>query len=205
VLVKGLNAEMPDQELPEHEIGREYDPETLEDFVEEIEPHLDHSDQKILKLKVLEEMNNSQVARVLDKTATCISMKSKNIRDVARKVLSLPKEKSKTPPNKNNHPASRSRGLTRIEKTRIQQAFCENNGILPDDYWAKFPAARSLSIFQVTGFVTSLHVKVARGELKVADMQKYLALRKEKRALWSTYNSDRYRNLREKMHRKGML
>jgi hypothetical protein len=102
----------------------------------------------------------------------------------------------------NGHKILKVRDLQIHEKNTIEtQLFIPNNGQITADLCVEFKTQKlpgEVSIFQVTGYVTCLHGKVARGKLRVGDIRSYENFIKAHRSLWKTYDSDRYKAMRDR-------
>lgn len=100
----------------------------------------------------------------------------------------------------NRHRSLKQRDLEISEKEKIQNGlFLPNNGMITPDLCVQFKARELpavVAIFQVTGYVTTLHDRVKRGELNVRDKRSYEAYLKEHRDRWATYDSPKYHAMR---------
>jgi hypothetical protein len=97
--------------------------------------------------------------------------------------------------NGNGHAKNKVRSLLDGEKDSIRSEFLTLNGQIDEDACVRLKKNKmppEVSIFQVTGFVTYLHLKVAGGELDVRDLPAYLAFLQKHRDMWSRYNSPKY-------------
>jgi len=102
----------------------------------------------------------------------------------------------------NGHKSLKKRDLTDSEKSSIRGFFTEKNGQIENDACVEYKKKEmdpDVAIFQVTGFVSYLHLQIARGKLRVHDMTAYLEFIGSHRNLWATYNSPKYRAMRRKM------
>ena len=100
----------------------------------------------------------------------------------------------------NGHVVAKTRDLKEFERTKIEtKLFIPNNGQIKNDMCVEFKMKHlpdDVTIFQVTGYVTALHGKVARGKLHLQNMATYEAFIRQHRTLWRTYDSERYRSMR---------
>ena len=101
----------------------------------------------------------------------------------------------------NGHRPAKIRNMTSGEKTTIRSIFLRINGIAENDFWVEVHHGMDavIAIFQVTGYVSFLHRKVASGTLRLNDLNSYVEHMKTKRNLWATYNSPKYRALRAQL------
>jgi len=100
----------------------------------------------------------------------------------------------------NGHKSKKVRSLLDAEKDTIRAEFVAINGQIAEDACKPIHSKMDpeISIFQVTGFVTYLHSKVAAGALQLKDLSAYVEFLKGHRKLWATYDSPKYRALRQK-------
>jgi len=130
---------------------------------------------------------------------------------VAVAILESPQvETTESPPARNTmnrapangHMSLKKRELFEPEKSLIKNVlFLPNNGIIKPDLCVAFKRQHmpvEVTIFQVTGYVTTLHGQVARGIIRLRDQRTYEANIKARRKLWGTYNTPRYIAMREK-------
>jgi hypothetical protein len=107
---------------------------------------------------------------------------------------------AKQPRTGNGHKSNKKRGLADSEKDHIRAQFLAVNGQIAEDTCVEIKKhseiGTDVSIFQVTGFVTYMHRQIAMGEFEVTNMNSYLDFLKSHRALWATYDSDKYRAMR---------
>jgi hypothetical protein len=99
----------------------------------------------------------------------------------------------------NGHARNKVRSLLDGEKDSIRTEFLSLNGQIDEDACVRLKLNKmppEVSIFQVTGFVTYLHLKVAGGELNVRDLPAYLAFLQTHRDMWARYNSQKYIDMR---------
>jgi len=110
----------------------------------------------------------------------------------------------------NGHKVLKRRELKDDEKDKIEnKLFIAFNGQIGSDLCVEFKTRHmpdAVSIFQITGYVTALHIKVARGLLRVPRPASYETFIREHRTLWRTYDSEKYRSMRRlppvNQHRK---
>ena len=103
------------------------------------------------------------------------------------------------PRNGNGHKSLKNRSLLDGERDDIRAEFMTLNGEIDTDACVRLKADKlsdEVSIFQVTGFMTSLHMKIARGELRVWDMNAYESFLQSHRDMWARYNSPKYATMR---------
>jgi hypothetical protein len=104
------------------------------------------------------------------------------------------------PRNGNGHKKEKIRSLLDGEKDFIRTNFAALNGQIKDDVCVEMKQNAAIGtevgIFQVTGFVTYLHGRVAAGELILNDLPAYLEFIKGHRDLWARYNSPKYAAMR---------
>jgi hypothetical protein len=103
------------------------------------------------------------------------------------------------PRNGNGHKSLKQRSLLDPERDDIRAEFLSLNGQIDEDACVRLKAnkmPKEVAIFQVTGFMTHLHMKVAAGELKVRDLDAYLNFLQGHRDMWARYNSPKYQALR---------
>jgi hypothetical protein len=104
-------------------------------------------------------------------------------------------------PSGNGHKRMKIRDLEQHEKDKIETLlFVPSNGQIYPDMCVQFKATKlpaEVAIFQVTGYVTALHGRVARGKLHVRNAGAYETFIRNHRALWRTYDSPRYKAMRE--------
>jgi len=125
-------------------------------------------------------------------------------KDVAPEPIRVVKEEPRsTKPARvgNGHKIEKKRDLTDEEKGLIRDFFTGRNGQIENDACVEFKKNLDpdIAIFQVAGFVTYLHHLIAMGKWTVADMTAYISFLKSHRALWSTYDSPKYRALRRRL------
>ena len=101
----------------------------------------------------------------------------------------------------NGHKSLKKRDLTDSEKNDIRSFFLNKNGQIENNACVEYKKGMDseVAIFQVTGFVSYLHLQIACGKLRVHDMSTYLEFIGSHRNLWSTYDSPKYRAMRRKM------
>jgi hypothetical protein len=101
----------------------------------------------------------------------------------------------------NGHARARKRSLTEMERNCIRKFFVAKNGVLANDDCTKLHKLMGdgATVFQVTGFVTSLHGEVRRGSLKLSNIKAYESHLRQRRTLWATYDSPRYKAMRAKL------
>jgi hypothetical protein len=103
----------------------------------------------------------------------------------------------------NGHKILKKRPLTDSEKDNIRVFFKESNGQIESDACVEYKKLAEVdpdvAIFQITGFVSYLHNRVASGELTLSNMPAYFEFIKGHRNLWATYNSPRYQALRARL------
>jgi len=121
--------------------------------------------------------------------------------DGFEEVIPLPVEPPsvKVMRNGNGHRAAMKRKLIDQEKDRIREFFLLKSGMIGDDDCVVHHKAmdQTVTIFQVTGFCTYLHKKVAMGDLTLTNLPGYISWMKTRRDLWSQYDSPKYRAMRE--------
>lgn len=105
------------------------------------------------------------------------------------------------PRSGNGHKIEKVRNLDGSEKNGIRSFFLAKNGCIENDACVEYKKHLSadVAIFQVTGFVTYLHLCVATGKLTLSNMKNYRTFLKGHRNLWATYDSPKYRALRAKL------
>lgn len=138
------------------------------------------------------------VSKVLAQVASAIETATK------RKIRAAPVQSG------NGHKAEKKRDLEVFEKNKIEtKLFIPNNGQIGPDMCVEFKMKHlpdDVAIFQVTGYVTALHGKVRKGKLHLRNMDAYEKFLREHQALWRTYDSPRYREMRRlppvNQHRK---
>ena len=121
-----------------------------------------------------------------------------------KKIISLPEKRAQNTiplPRKlsgNGHKSEKKRDLTDSEKNFIRTQFMKLNGQFEEDTCVKIKEQLhpDVAIFQVTGFVTYIHLQIARGEIKVPNMNCYLKFIQKHRSKWATYNSPKYQAMR---------
>jgi hypothetical protein len=98
----------------------------------------------------------------------------------------------------NGHKSLKIRDLFDEEKDIIRMKFMDLNGQIKEDACLEIQKrlGTEVAIFQVTGFVTYLHLQIAEGKFEVHDMMNYLMFLQSHRNRWATYNSPKYRNKR---------
>ncbi|MEM4251329.1 MAG: hypothetical protein QW828_05815, partial [Candidatus Bathyarchaeia archaeon] len=94
----------------------------------------------------------------------------------------------------NGHKIAKKRALNDSERTKIRKFFWKKNGIIEEDELKNL--CDDVSIFQVTGYVSLLHRLVASGTMKLPDQKIYEKHILERRNLWATYDSPKYKALR---------
>lgn len=100
----------------------------------------------------------------------------------------------------NGHVAAKVNNLSDPEKDLIRAEFIRLNGEIAEDSCLPIrdKCRDTITIFQVTGFVTYLHKKVADGSIMVNDVTAYETYLQGHRKLWTTYDSAKYRAMRAK-------
>lgn len=103
------------------------------------------------------------------------------------------------PRNGNGHEKKKKRELTDNERDTIRSEFMALNGQIIDDACVaiKNNLDPEVAIFQITGFVTSLHKEVREGKTTLKNMNAYEEFLQKHRALWATYNSPKYIAMRQ--------
>ena len=100
----------------------------------------------------------------------------------------------------NGHKALKTRDLESLEKNKIEtKLFIPNNGCIGPDMCVEFKMKHlpdDVAIFQITGYVTALHGKVARGKMHLQNMEAYETFIRTHRSLWRTFDSPKYRSMR---------
>ena len=103
----------------------------------------------------------------------------------------------------NRHRPQKVRELTQGEKAAIKnELYIPLNGCIVKDACVRFKVSYMppvIGIFQVTGYVTACHSMVARGEIQLRDIAEYEVFIRNSRSLWASYNSDKYRALRDRL------
>jgi hypothetical protein len=96
----------------------------------------------------------------------------------------------------NGHKIAKKRSLNNIEKDTIRTQFIALNGEIYNDACGeiqkKYITDPDISIFQITGFISHLHMRIRCGKLEVNNMPKYFEFLQKHRDLWATYNSPKY-------------
>lgn len=113
-------------------------------------------------------------------------------------IGSLPEEPPQ-PRTGNGHKIAKKRKLTDQEKDDIRSFFLQKSGMIGDDDCVAHHKAMDqiVTIFQVTGFCTYLHKKVAMGDLTLTNLPGYVAWMQTRRDLWAQYDSPKYKAMRE--------
>ena len=109
--------------------------------------------------------------------------------------------------NGNGHAKNKVRSLLDGEKDSIRTEFLSLNGQIDEDACVRIKTNKmppEVSIFQVTGFVTFLHLKVASGEFNVRDPNAYITFLQSHRDMWARYNSPKYAALRKAAAEKAL-
>lgn len=98
----------------------------------------------------------------------------------------------------NGHTSEKIRDLYDNERDIIRAEFMKLNGQIKEDACLEIQKklGTEVAIFQVTGFVTYLHLQIAEGKFEVNNMPDYLMFLQEHRNRWATYNSPKYRTKR---------
>jgi len=94
----------------------------------------------------------------------------------------------------NGHKVNKKRDLSDSERSKIKKYFLSKNGVIGEDDLKDL--CDDISIFQVTGYVSVLHRLAASGTLKLHYRKAYESHIKERRNLWATYDSPKYKALR---------
>lgn len=84
---------------------------------------------------------------------------------------------------KNGHKKQKVRDLNESEEEAIREQFLNDNGMLEYDAIKtryRYHVADDIYTYQISGFVTSLHAAVLRGELEMPKIKSYLNYRLEK-------------------------
>lgn len=121
------------------------------------------------------------------------------VTEIADNVPTMPVSQTR---NGNGHKKEKVRDLYDAEKDRILEWFKRLNGCIGKDACVSFKRdyfSDVVKIFQVTGYVTSLHGKVRRGQLVLSDMPMYETFLLSHRTLWASYSSAKYVALRNRM------
>jgi hypothetical protein len=171
------------------------------DYEEVLSEHLDERTREVAKLTT-QGLSQSEIADIYEVSKPSIGGYCQVIRDTAKMLFCEPKITTIPKSSKNNHGRNKKRPLTGMEKSRIQEQFLAVNGIVKNDFCLRLKneVGSNVSIFQVTGYVKELHNKVKSGDLQVADLASYMTLREQRRQLWASYRSERYRKMREKLY-----
>jgi hypothetical protein len=101
----------------------------------------------------------------------------------------------------NGHKIEKKRDLTGSEKDGIRSWFYKVNGQIENDLCVSYKGDMDpdVAIFQVTGFVTYMHLQVAMGKVILSDLKSYFEFIGHHRNLWATYNSPKYRAMRSRL------
>jgi len=87
----------------------------------------------------------------------------------------------------NGHRFTAKRPLTEVERGFIRNWWLKRGGIVTTNNVVEFLHTRlkdDVGIFQVSGYISVLHRALARGELKIADVQAYNKNRKSRGQSW---------------------
>jgi len=190
--------------------------ERLEKFIKWIDNrskngiHKDHANliqefkNKVLMVELKRLKENDQVIsdtiEIPDNVLKPKEKKTSSIRKSPSKVSGpiLIETRLDIPRNGNGHKSLKIRDLFDHEKDIIRAEFMNLNGQIKEDACLVIQKGlgTEVAIFQVTGFVTYLHLQIAEGKLEVDDMPNYLMFIQEHRNRWATYNSPKYRTKR---------
>jgi hypothetical protein len=101
----------------------------------------------------------------------------------------------------NGHRPAKIRPLSPNEKGLIEKFFSNKNGMIKNDLCVRFKQHKlpeEISIFQVTGYIVTLHRRVAQGDLQIRDLKAYKEFMGYHRAVWKSYNSPKYWAMRKR-------
>jgi hypothetical protein len=106
----------------------------------------------------------------------------------------------------NNHKKEKNRPLGDAEKYLIQAEFLKLDGRITHDALLNLKSRMpdEISIFQVTGWVVALHQRVRKGFVALKNLDAYKEFMRMRRMEWSTWNSPKYNQLRDRMVLGGM-
>jgi RNA polymerase sigma factor (sigma-70 family) len=176
------------------EIEAEIDVQKL---LERVNSRLDETSRKVLSSH-LQGFSYKEISDVMGCSTSYIGHKSTEIKRVFRKLMPVKNPKVLSG---NNHRISKVRDLTVNEKNRIRnELFIPANGMISSDACVAFKAKMSVdvTIFQITGQIVSLHRKVAKGEIILRRLDAYNRYLDNRRKLWASYDSPRYRKMRDR-------
>lgn len=93
----------------------------------------------------------------------------------------------------NNHKSQKVRKLTEKDKKYIERQFKKYNGQIEghcSDISRKL--GPDISVFQVSGYIISLHAQVKNGDCKLSNLDSYKKVMQKHRNTWKTYKSSKY-------------
>lgn len=164
--------------------------EVLMEPLKKVKETFDETFEKFLSTK--SDLNND-VPDISDKDTNNIS--DNDTSDVSDTSI-LSEKKSG-----NGHKRAKKRNLYSAEKDVIKAAFLKDNGQIAEDKCVEIHETLNpeISIFQVTGYVTSLHRHIARGTLTISNLDAYINFLQSHRNLWATYKSPKYEAMRKEI------
>jgi len=157
--------------------------------------------------------NVALISEFIDKVVKVELNRLEHVNSVINETIEIPFTLNENPPEKkvhntiplppkprsgNGHKSEKKRPLSDSEKNFIRSEFMKLNGQFEEDACVsiKNKLDPDVAIFQVTGFVTYIHLQIARGEIEVPDMNSYLKFIQKHRNKWATYNSPKYQRMR---------
>lgn len=200
VLTEGLNNSLNDKTL--YDLKNDSNVESYINAKENlklIKKKLQETDKNLASILNLYANNykRKEIAKIHKVRPNVISSKYAIIKEISGSVLGIKKEIK----NGNGHKIGKKRKLTHLEKQKIKEAFIKVGGIIEEDFCKKIHQnMNNVSIFQVTGYVTSLHSKVSRKKISIPDFNTYAQWMRKRRKKWASYKSDRYKAYAKRLY-----
>lgn len=160
------------------------------------------------KVEMIEEDKEPSKEVTLDELLETVDRETEGVVVPLVDLSKVPTEGIAPKKSGNGHKILKKRDMTVEEKGEIAKFFTDCNGMISDDAcveWKKnmdtddYAGWEEVAIFQVVGYVSAMHNRVARGVVELRDMGAYIEFIKAHRNLWSTYCSPKYVALRRRL------
>jgi len=198
VLFDGINTVQEGEDCKEisEDMAFDYEPYDEDNTIlQKINKSLRPSEALLLRLYMA---GNSHQA-MADKLKTPINKVRSDLVKI-KKIINYVLEKNKPlavvleTSNKNHHSVAKRRPLSDDEKELIRNKFIAFNGMISNNLCTEMMKSlgEDISVFQVTGYIVTLHKKVMEGQIDLRDLKSYKNYLNAHRAKWATYKSAKY-------------
>lgn len=168
------------------------------DFLSKLKEAISPTSREMLKLKYEDDLRAKDIAKVFKKSVQQVSEKNAKLKEECNSAYHRLTNTKPTVKNGNNHKVAKKRPLTTLERNMIRERFIVQNG-----QFERYEAAalrtqlnQSVSIFQVTGYITTLHGEVSKGNLTLGNRSAYDRFIESHRRHWRTYKGKKYDKMR---------